>query len=181
MTIHAKRESAEVLYASDDVVTVSREQVGELVDASRTAPRERIRLCTHRATTDTIHEMLIVHKAGMYVRPHKHIGKAESFHVIEGRVDVVLFNEAGAVSDVISMGEYASGLPFYYRIDQPIYHTLLIRSEVLVFHETTSGPFVREQTVFAPWSPDADPAAVAEYIADVERRAQPILGAKSKR
>ncbi len=179
MTIHAKRESPEVLYAADAVVTVSRDQVGELVEASKTTPRERIRLCTHRGTGDAVHEMLIVHAAGTYVRPHKHLDKAESFHVIEGRVDVVLFDEQGGVSDVIAMGDYGTGLPFYYRIDQPIFHTLLIRSAVLVFHETTSGPFRREQTVFAPWSPDTDPAAVTAYMTDVDRRAQAFLAGRT--
>jgi hypothetical protein len=47
-----------------------------------------------------------------------------------------------------------------------------------VFHETTSGPFRREQTVFAPWSPDADPAAVAAYLADVDTRAQAFLAGR---
>ena len=173
--IRAKVESPEVLYASDAVVTVSREQVGELVQASRGTPRERIRLCTHRGTGDAVHEMLIVHATGTYVRPHKHLDKAESFHVVEGRVDVVLFDDGGNVSSVIAMGDYGTGLPFYYRIDQPIFHTLLIRSDVLVFHETTSGPFNREQTIFASWSPDADPPAVAAFMADVERRAKSFL------
>ena len=31
--------------------------------------------------------MLIVHPAGAYVRPHKHEGKSESTHVVEGDVD----------------------------------------------------------------------------------------------
>jgi hypothetical protein len=36
----------------------------------------------------------------------------------------------------------------------PLFHTLLIRSDVLVFHETTDGPFDRRDTAFAPWSPE---------------------------
>ena len=68
------------------------------------------------------------------------------------------------------MGAYASGRPFYYRIAAPLFHTLLIRSDVLVFHETTSGPFSRADTVFAPWAPeDGDAAAVRRYLADLER------------
>ena len=63
------------------------------------------------------------------------------------------------------MGSYGSNKPFFYRIAEPIYHTLIIRSDVLVFHETTSGPFQREQTVLAPWSPDgADESATARYV-----------------
>jgi hypothetical protein len=52
------------------------------------------------------------------------------------------------------MGDYASGRKFYYRSDAQAYHTLIIRSDVLVFHETTQGPFRREDTVFATWAPE---------------------------
>jgi cupin fold WbuC family metalloprotein len=88
------------------------------------------------------------------VRPHKHLGKPESFHVIEGIVDVIIFDECGDIREVIQMGNYGSDRVFYYRISTPIYHTLLIRSDILVFHETTTGPFNRVDTVFAPWSPE---------------------------
>ena len=101
------------------------------------------------------------------------MNKSESFHVIEGMVDVVLFSEGGEVSKVIKMGSYSSGGCFYYRVASPIYHTLLIRSEVLVFHETTNGPFDRSQMVFAPWSPDErDGAAIASFLGRVERDIQ---------
>src|SRR2546428_13766383 len=109
--------------------------------------------------------MLIVHTFNTYVRPHKHVGKSESFHVIEGDVDVVIFADDGQVSDVIEMGSFQSGRPFFYRIADPLYHTLLIRSPVLVFHETTSGPFKREETVFAAWAPDdSQREAVDRYL-----------------
>jgi len=111
-------------------------------------------LCTHRNTEDLLHEMFIVHTRDAYIRPHKHLGKPESFHIIEGTVDVFVFEEDGRVREVIKMGEYLSGRPFYYRINDPLYHTLIIRSDVLVFHETTSGPFNRADAIFAPWAPE---------------------------
>ena len=88
--------------------------------------------------------MLIVHERGAYVRPHKHPAKTESTHIIEGLVDVVLFEDDARIERVISMGDYASGRAFYYRMDVPVFHTLIIRSDVLVFHETTNGPFERK-------------------------------------
>jgi cupin fold WbuC family metalloprotein len=71
-------------------------------------------------------------------------------------VDVVLFDENGDVLEMIQMGNYESGMAFYYRILDPLYHTLLIQSNVLVFHETTTGPFNLTDTVYAPWSPEVD-------------------------
>jgi cupin fold WbuC family metalloprotein len=155
-------ESAEVLYAADAIVTVDAAAIEALKRDAGRNPRRRIRLCAHPGVDDRLHEMLIVHSRECYVRPHKHIGKSESFHVIDGEVDVVIFDDEGGVNDVIRMGTFASGRPFFYRIASPLFHTLLIRSATLVFHETTNGPFNRADTVFATWAPDETDAATID-------------------
>jgi cupin fold WbuC family metalloprotein len=163
--MRTRTESAEVLYAGDPIVTVDAADIAAMKRAAESNPRRRVRLCAHRSTDDSLHEMLIVHTRDTYVRPHRHFGKSESFHVIEGDVDVVIFDEDGAVADVIGMGAFQSGRPFFYRIADPLYHTLLIRSAVLVFHETTKGPFKREETAFAPWAPeDGDRDGVERFL-----------------
>jgi cupin fold WbuC family metalloprotein len=152
--MQTKRESPEVFYADERIVTVDASAIAEMTRAASANERRRIRLCAHRGVDDALHEMLIVHAKDTYVRPHKHLGKSESFHVIEGEADVVMFDDEGQVTDVIEVGPVSSGRTFFYRIADPIYHTLLIRSTVLVFHEVTAGPFRRSDTVFAPWAPD---------------------------
>lgn len=169
--VRAKAESPEVRYATDPIVLVDAADVARLKHEAGENPRRRIRLCAHHAVDDRLHEMFIVHTRDTYVRPHKHLDKSESFHVIEGDVDVVLFDDGGRVTDVIAMGPFSSGRPFFYRVASPLFHTLLIRSDVLVFHETTTGPFRRADTVFAPWAPeDGNPAAVGRFLADLEAR-----------
>jgi cupin fold WbuC family metalloprotein len=167
----AKAESAEVRYATDAIVLVDAADVARLKKEAGENARRRIRLCAHESVDSPLHEMLIVHTMDTYIRPHKHVGKSESFHVVEGEVDVVVFDEDGGIADVIPMGTFASGRPFFYRIAEPLFHTLLIRSGVLVFHETTGGPFRRADTVFAPWAPeDGDVPAVHRFLADLEAR-----------
>jgi cupin fold WbuC family metalloprotein len=168
--ISARRFNEEVLYAEEDVVKVDARDIDGLVELARKNPRERVRLCAHVDVDDTLHEMLIVHARGAYVRPHKHPGKNESFHIITGTADIVVFDEWGEVSEVIPMGDYQSGRKFYYRLRPPCFHTLLIRSELLVFHETTNGPFNREDMVFADWAPEeGDHIAVSDYLEGLER------------
>lgn len=160
----------EVLVAEAPIVRVSGADIASLKQQALTNPRQRIRICTHPDTSDRLHEMLIVHTRGTYVRPHKHLNKSESVHIIEGEVDVVFLDDAGAVSDVVRLGDYRSGREFYYRVGSPLYHTLLITSEFLVFHEITNGPFRREETVFAPWAPEeSDPVACREFQARIAR------------
>jgi cupin fold WbuC family metalloprotein len=165
-----RRESAEVFYAEPGAA-VDAEQIAELKRAASQNPRKRVRLCAHDDTAAAVHEMLIVHERGTYVRPHKHLDKAESMHVIEGLVDVVVFDESGDVARVIPMGDYQSGRAFYNRLGPATYHTLVIRSDVLVFHETIEGPFERRSAVFASWAPeDGDAKAVDTYLSELEGR-----------
>ena len=156
----------EVLYAEDSLVKVDRATIQFLKDKARDNERQRIRLCAHQDVQHPLHEMLIVHAHETYVRPHKHL-RCESFHVIEGAADVVLFDDAGQMSDVIRLGDYASGHTFYYRLREPLFHTVIVRSEIVVFHETKQGPFVPSETTFASWAPDGDEAAQRAFVEDL--------------
>ena len=165
MPMRTRRPSDEVLYPDERVVRVTRADMEQWKSLALANARQRIRLCAHSAASDSLHEMLIVHTSQTYVRPHKHLAKSESFHVMEGQADVVLFDDDGRVAQVIAMGDYASGACFYYRLAEPMYHGLVIRTSTFVFHESTNGPFDRSQTVFPTWAPaDGDQQAIDAYL-----------------
>ncbi|MGQ0666810.1 MAG: WbuC family cupin fold metalloprotein [Nitrospiraceae bacterium] len=166
--ILTRKESDEVLYPQEEVVVVDSTDLKELKRLALLNPRQRIRLCAHRSPGDHLHEMFIVHTSECYVRPHKHLGKAESMAILEGEVDVVLFRDDGTVRQVVRMGDRNSGKLFYYRLSGPIYHTLLIRTPFLVFHEITEGPFLREHTVFPDWAPDERSDGRDAFVARIE-------------
>ena len=160
-----KKFNDEVVIAQGPIVRINRADIGALKEQSLLTQRQRVRLCAHPDVEDRLHEMFIVHKQGTYIRPHKHLNKSESVHVVEGLVDVAIFDDSGEVTEVIQMGDYSSGRRFYYRLAKPYYHSLLITSELLVFHETTNGPFRRSDTVFAPWAPEeSDATGRAEFM-----------------
>jgi len=179
--IRFREHKSEVLYASDPIVQVDRADIEAMVARAEQNPRRRIRLCAHKDTRDTLHEMLIVHTSDTYVRPHKHLAKSEAFHVICGTFDVVLFDEAGKIVAVVPMGDYASGRKFYYRLADPLYHTLLIHSDRIVFHEITNGPFDRADTLFAPWSPDIDDGdAAREFMKKLSDEVRLLTASESR-
>ena len=158
----------EVLYTEETITRIALKDIEILKEMAKQNRRKRVRLCAHKNVRDQLHEMLIVHMKNAFVRPHKHLNKSESWHIIEGVADVIIFSDDGNIHDVIKLGDYASGRKFYYRITDPYYHSLLIRSEVVVFHETTSGPFEPEETIFAPWSPDErETEDVKTFIRDI--------------
>ena len=166
-----KKFNDEVMYPDEDIVKVRRDDIQHLKELSKQNVRKRVRLCAHKTVDETVHEMLIVHARDAYVRPHRHVRKAESFHVIEGRLDVAVYDDHGNVKEIIPMGEYSSGRTFYYRISPGIYHTIAIESDFVVFHEATEGPFKKGETEFAPWSPDEkDPAGVKKFVDALRRQ-----------
>jgi cupin fold WbuC family metalloprotein len=159
-----KYVSEDVMYSHESIIEVDAATVAFLKSVAQKSSRRQSRLCTHINESANVHEMLIVHEKDIYVRPHKHLEKSESFHVIEGEIDIVLFDDKGAVTKTIKLGEFSSGNPFYYRFNQEVYHTVLIKSPVAVFHETTSGPFDLEDTVYANWAPGLeDKTAISQY------------------
>ncbi|MDO8662348.1 MAG: WbuC family cupin fold metalloprotein [Candidatus Omnitrophota bacterium] len=160
-----KKINDEVLYSDEQIVTVSASDLAFLKEAATHNVRKRIRLCTHTGVNDKVHEMFIVHMKGAYVRPHKILGKSESFQVLEGEVDVILYADDGRLTRVIKMGDMASDKAFYYRLPESVFHTLRVRSEVVCFKEVTLGPFISNGTIFAPWSPDQnDLSGVAKFL-----------------
>ena len=115
--------------------------------------KSKSRICSHLSIKEKTHEMIIYHKKGVYVRPHKHINKKESFHLINGQADLVVFKNNGEISNVVSLGNYKSKNFFYYKMLKPSFHTLIMREDTL-FHEVTSGPFKRKDTLFPSWAPN---------------------------
>lgn len=161
----------EVLFVEEGFVTVDPQTIASLKQKALKNKRTRIRLCTHADNDHPVHEMLIVHARGNYIPPHKHINKSESFHVIEGSADLFFFDEKGEIIKVISMGEAKSGKIFYYRVSKAIYHTLIVTSDIFVFHETTRGPFIPSETIFGSWAPhEDDEKAVKIYMDELMER-----------
>jgi len=164
-----RAQNPEVFYSDDAIVTVDDATIAELKRIAAQNPRLRSRLCTHPDPSSDLHEMLIVHHREAYVRPHKHFGKPESFHLIEGTALVVIFDDGGQIRDVLDMAPYGSGKRSYYRMPDQVFHSILITSEWLVFHETTAGPFDPSRTAFPDWAPDgSDAVGVQSYVAKIE-------------
>jgi cupin fold WbuC family metalloprotein len=146
-----RKISDEIYYTSTGFTLVGEEEIAFLKARAAETPRRRTRLCTHPDPAHPLHEMLIVHGRDAYVRPHRHHGKPESLHVMEGAATALLFDEAGAVTRRIALG---NGGALYYRVEDAVFHGLLIESDWFVFHETTGGPFDPSRTEWAAWAPD---------------------------
>jgi cupin fold WbuC family metalloprotein len=177
--MNVREINPEVFYATDRIVCVTDADLGFIQEKAAVSPRRRARVCAHRGVDDKLHEMIVVLKQDSYLTPEKHEVKVESYHIIKGIADVVIFDDAGNVTAVVQMGDHASGRAFYYRLSDPsFYHTLIIRSESLVYHETATGPFQKSDTVIAPWAPaENDLTGRRVYMEQLEKRVQGFLDA----
>jgi cupin fold WbuC family metalloprotein len=170
--MNLRKVNDEVFIALDPIVKVGQEELGFLKQQAADNQRKRARICAHKSNDDTLHEMLIAISAKSYIHPHKHLGKSESFHIVDGIVDVVVFDDGGEIREIIELGDARSGRNFYYRLSESAFHTLLIRTDFLVVHEVTNGPFSRDKTVLADFAPaEAQAAEAGAYIKQVDLRA----------
>lgn len=161
-----RKVNDEVFMATDEVVRFDARYVDLVKQSAAQNTRGRARICAHRGPSDTLHEMLIAIRSDSYIRPHRHHQKVESFHLVDGSVDVVVLNDDGSIADVVELSAQGN---FYYRLDSPRYHTLLIHSPVLVIHEITNGPFDAVQSDWGIFSPAEDSAEASTYIAQLRK------------
>jgi cupin fold WbuC family metalloprotein len=160
-----KHVSPEIIYSDGGFLAADHSIIALLKDKAGKSTRRRCRLCFHAGEDASQQEMLIVMHRSSYVRPHRHIGKMETMTLIEGTCDALLFDEAGLVTQAVAMSPAAEGGSFFYRMPDRVFHTLIFRSEWIVFLETTIGPFNRAMTETPEWAPpETDAAAGLAYL-----------------
>ncbi len=164
------QKSSDVFVAEGPIVAIGAEEITLLKSAVAQSRNGRVRINAHMNKDDMLHEMFIAIRPDSYIRPHKHPNKSESFHLVYGAVDIVVFEDDGEIRQIVPLAAGDPARAFYYRMSKPFFHTLVIRSDLLVVHEITSGPFQPSETVFASFAPeDSDPSA-AGYNAALSKR-----------
>jgi len=169
-TLSYREEGEGIYYVEDNIVKFGPEQINYLKERVKLCSKKRNRICSHLSPDDQLHEMLICVMSGSYIAPAKHVNKAESLHVVEGRADIVFFDQHGTVEEVTELTEPNLSGKFYYRMNTEVYHMLIVRSEFFVFHEVTKGPFDRSSTVQPNWAPEENSQQeVSDFLDEIEK------------
>ncbi|MBX9690014.1 MAG: WbuC family cupin fold metalloprotein [Candidatus Obscuribacterales bacterium] len=175
-----RERSFEVLFSDDSIVELSRLDLALLDTRLPASITGRVRFCAHGDASESLHEMFVLIARDNYVRPHKHPGKVESFHIVRGQVDVVIFDDTGKIETVLQLGDYQSGLAFFYRLSKPLFHTVLVRSESVLIHETTNGPFSKSDSIYAPWAPEESNELAKLFLEDLNASVEAFLAGQTK-
>jgi cupin fold WbuC family metalloprotein len=81
---------------------------------------------------------------------------------------VVFFTEDGLIQTCHRLTALGAGEKFMVRLESPVYHTVIILTETVVFLETVLGP--HEETLYAKFAPKPDELETAqEYLACLEK------------
>jgi cupin fold WbuC family metalloprotein len=135
-------------------VRVDKVLLGEMKEVSEKRGGRNVRICLHSAPADEHHDMVVLERAGNYYPPHKHAAKGECFHVMEGRLGLLAFDETGAVVDATAL---AAG--DVYRIAVGMYHAVMPLSDPVIYHESKPGPFLGQgDSIYPDWAPVAEDA-----------------------
>ena len=134
-----------VYFKGQDVITIEEIDLGKLKKMAEKAPLRRARYCLHQSHTDKVQEMVIAFCRDSIIPIHRHKNKSESFHVIEGKLGVLFYDNDGNVTRKIKMGPIGSGLPFLYRLASEYWHNSKLLTDYVVIHEIVAGPFIKEK------------------------------------
>jgi len=159
------------IFAAAGKVAVGRDLVEMVKTRARAAPLRRFRYCLHRTTDDPLQEMVICVTRGSYFPPHRHPeAKSKSYHMIEGRLVMVMFDDPGNATELVPLGLTAD-CRLIHRLALPVWHTIVAISEVAVYHECFVGPFRKDADVeIAAWAQRPDDAAgVGRFLSGLER------------
>ena len=138
--------------------------IDELISQAGETKRLRANYNIHESLSDTVQRLFIAAGLSTYFRPHRHLGKSEFAIVIRGLFDVLVFDDAGVVTERISAG--ADTDIFALEIPPGACHTWIPMAEQSVFFEVKQGPYdPAVSLVFAPWSPEEDSAQVKAFQA----------------
>lgn len=150
-----KKINRELFYPRDkkEIIEISSIDLKKIKQIAHSNPTRKARYCAHKSVRSEIHEMIIFHEKGTYIRPHKHDKKSESYLLLNGEMDIILFNDIGKPIKLIQLGTINTNKTFFFRMPKPMYRTLIIKKDS-VFLEVKRGPFVKHHVKWAKWAPD---------------------------
>lgn len=155
-------------FAEGPIVAITPGMIEEIKSKAAASKMRRHRICLHQSVEDQTQEMVIACCRDSVMPPHRHpAGRSESYHVIEGAMKVLFFDDAGKIERRLEIAERGSDRPSLYRLCAPRWHTAYPVTDWLVYHEVLTGPFDPDQAVEYPgWMPKDTPSEdVAAFLA----------------
>ena len=109
--------------------------------------KKDIRICLHKGRNDKHHDMIILQQKKNFYKPHKHLRKGKTYHMVRGKMVTIIFTNNGKISTccLIKKGDI-------YRTPINKFHTFVPISKFVIYHESKVGPFLKKRdSIFPKW------------------------------
>lgn len=130
----------------------------------------------HAGPADNPHRFLNVLLRGTYVRPHRHLQppKAESFLVLYGEADVILFDDIGTITQRYRLGVGSPGEKVWgIDLEPGVWHTVVAVTDRVVCFEVKPGPWhPSADKEFASWAPEETDSRAVKYLQELTSGAE---------
>ena len=119
-------------------VAIDKNIIKELKFLSQKLGNIDIRICLHNERKSNHHNMINLIYKKETLAPHKHLHKSESYHIIEGKLRIIIYDDNGKIIDECLLDNKST---FIYQVGKDTFHTTTSDTEHAIFHETRPGPF----------------------------------------
>ncbi|MHB0984728.1 MAG: WbuC family cupin fold metalloprotein [Sulfuricella sp.] len=140
---------------------------------AQASPRRRKNYNFHGSDTDASHRLLNAMEPDSYIQPHRHLdaNKDESIIVLSGRFGIVFFDQAGNVTEVVTLS--SGGEAVGVNIPHGEFHSLVALESGSLFFEAKAGPYqaltLEEK---ASWAPAEGESGAVAYLAKMKALCQ---------
>jgi cupin fold WbuC family metalloprotein len=144
---------------AEAVQLICDEDLRRLKAEAALSPRLRSHLLLHSGHEDQVQRLLIAGQPGTYVRPHQHSLQWEMLFLHSGSLDVLIFDENGALARRYRLDRAAPVI----QIPIAAWHGCVVHEPDTVVLETKPGPYRPNE--FAAWSPAEGESDAPAFIA----------------
>ena len=147
---------------------ITTDLLDEVSAEAAASPRLRKNRNFHASDDAACHRLVNAIEPGSYIMPHRHLdpAKEETMIGLRGRLAVVLFDEAGNVTEtaVLQAGGPAMGV----NIPVGTFHMVLALESGTAFLEAKAGPYLPlTPEEKASWAPAEGEAGAAAFLASL--------------
>ena len=145
------------------VKIINNKNLHDLTDTAKNVVRLRAHLNVHDSLDASVQRLFIATEPDTYMRPHRHPQKHkwEFFILIEGEIDLLIFDDNGHLIQRTKMSETGTRA---VEIPPNTWHAYVCQKTSTLALEVKEGAYIpTPEEDFAPWSPAEGAAEVADY------------------
>jgi cupin fold WbuC family metalloprotein len=145
----------------------------QLTRKAASVERHRAHLNVHESLDASVQRLFIATEPSTYMRPHRHpeAHKWEFFMVLAGEIDLLIFDDAGALQQRVVMSPTTTRA---VEVPPKTWHAYVCKQSGTVALEVKEGAYIPTPAEdYAPWSPAENTPEAPAYLTWMQQ-ARPV-------